>query len=172
MSIQLPTVHMNGTSKAELLETLGEASEALDAAFRAVKQTGPNGRDYYPQGPGEMTRAVTEHESRLRRIDDLKAEIEALLDGIHDGGARHDRATVPTPARRSDDPGKVYWTARIGVDRLWVIDGYCLESHGLTRVLSDDASFSRSGEIVAEIEGGPDRAECLEIAAEACEGDL
>ena len=132
MAIQLPTVHMNGTSKAELLETLGEASEALEAAYRAVKQTGPNGRDYYLLGPGEMARALTEHESRLRMIDDLKAEIEALLDGIHDGGARHDRLTVPTPARRGDDPGKV----------------------------------------VAEIEAGPDRAECLEIAAEACAGDL
>jgi len=36
MSIQLPTVHLNGTSKAELLDTLGEASEALDAAYRAL----------------------------------------------------------------------------------------------------------------------------------------
>lgn len=172
MSIQLPTVHMNGTSKAELLDTLGEASEALDAAYRAVKQAGPNGRDYYPLGPGEMARAVTEHESRLLRIDDLKAEIEALMNGIDDGGARHDRATVPTPARRGDDPAKVYWTARIGVDRLWVMDGFVLDAERLRRLLENDTAFARTGEIVAEIEAGPDRAECLEIAAEACEGDL
>ena len=80
-------------------------------------------------------------------------------------------ATVQTPARRDDDPTKVYWTARIGVDRLWVIDGYCLDADRLKRALVEDASFSRIGEVDVEIEAGPDRAECLEIAAEACEGD-
>lgn len=74
--------------------------------------------------------------------------------------------------RPGDDPQKVYWTARIGVDRLWVMDGFVLDAERLRRLLEDDTAFARTGEIVAEIEAGPDRAECLEIAAEACEGDL
>ncbi len=48
--MQLPTIHLNGTSKANLIEPLCEASQSLDLAYEALKRTGPNGRDYYPQG--------------------------------------------------------------------------------------------------------------------------
>lgn len=82
----VPTIHLNGTSKAALLDDLGEAAVAIDAAYRAVKQTAPNGRDYYPQGPLALGAALAEHEDRLRRLDAVKAEIEALMDAIDTQG--------------------------------------------------------------------------------------
>jgi hypothetical protein len=85
--MQLPTIHGNGTNKAELVRGLCEASNALDAAYEKLKRTAPNGRDYYPQGPMAMERAVQEHNARLRMLDALKGEVDSLtiaIDSIGD----------------------------------------------------------------------------------------
>ena len=74
----LPTIHLNGTSKKNLIQALCQASHALDAAYGALKETSPNGRDYYPQGPEAFGQAVTEHCSRLSRLDAIKDEIDTL----------------------------------------------------------------------------------------------
>jgi hypothetical protein len=80
--MQLPTIHHNGTSKERLIEALCEASAKLDDAYQALKQTAPNGRDYYPQGPEALQRATAEHLDRLRRVDAVKNEIDALTIAI------------------------------------------------------------------------------------------
>ena len=83
--MQLPTIHLNGTSKASLIEDLCEASQTLNLAYEAMKRTGPNGRDYYPQGPAALEAATNEHMDRLRRLDAVKKEIDELtlaIDGL------------------------------------------------------------------------------------------
>lgn len=82
--MQLPTIHLNGTSKERLIESLCEASQALDLAYSALKQTAPNGRDYYPQGPDALTIATDEHIRRLLRLDGIKKEIDELTLAIND----------------------------------------------------------------------------------------
>lgn len=79
----LPTIHLNGTPKDRLIEDLCEASQALDLAYEAMKRTGPNGRDYYPQGPGALESAIDEHSDRLRRLDAVKREVDELIEAIH-----------------------------------------------------------------------------------------
>ncbi len=74
----LPTVHLNGTSKAALLEQLENASNALNDAYAAMKQAAPNGRDYYPQGEDALARATAAHLDRLRRVDTVKDEIDDM----------------------------------------------------------------------------------------------
>jgi len=78
----LPTIHLNGTSKANLIDALCTASVALDAAYSALKQTAPNGRDYYPQGAEALGKAIFEHMDRLRRLDVIKDEIDQLTMAI------------------------------------------------------------------------------------------
>lgn len=78
----LPTLHMNGTTKDALIESLCSASQALDLAYQALKETAPNGRDYYPQGPAALNAATDEHLDRLRRLDGIKKEIDALTIAI------------------------------------------------------------------------------------------
>lgn len=80
--MQLPTIHMNGTSKERLIEALCNASEKLEDAFLALKETAPNGRDYYPQGPEALARAIEEHSDRCRRLDEIKREIDSLTIAI------------------------------------------------------------------------------------------
>ena len=76
--MQFPTIHMNGTSVESLLEMNEEAYQALGVAMAALRNAGPNGRDYYPQAGNAMSNAVAEHEARLRRIHEVMIELENM----------------------------------------------------------------------------------------------
>jgi hypothetical protein len=80
--MQLPCIHLNGTSKDRLIEDLCKASHALNEAYEALKQTAPNGRDYYPLGPDAFKQADKEHVDRLRRLDAIKGEVDQLTIAI------------------------------------------------------------------------------------------
>jgi hypothetical protein len=86
LKMTVPTIHLNGTSKARLIDALCNASDALNAAYAALRETAPNGRDYYPQGPAALPAATNEHLDRLRRLDAIKAEIDALAQAIDQQG--------------------------------------------------------------------------------------
>ena len=75
----LPTIHMNGTSKADLLDRYMTAMLAVEAAIDAVTQTGPHGRDYYPQGDDALRQAQAAHQDRLKRLHAVVLELNALV---------------------------------------------------------------------------------------------
>jgi len=84
--MMVPTLHLNGTSRVELLNQQLEALQALRLARLAMRAAAPNGRDYYPQGKGAFEKADSEHAARVRAIDDLLTNLEALAMAISDGG--------------------------------------------------------------------------------------
>jgi hypothetical protein len=57
----MPRVHLNGTSKDELVRQLENACHAIVTAQAALSECAPNGRDYYPLGDGAINRASLEH---------------------------------------------------------------------------------------------------------------
>lgn len=73
-----PTLHLNGTSKERLGQAYSDAYAALYDAAEKLRQTAPNGRDYYPDGPDAMAKAEAEHRSRQQRIADVMDELESL----------------------------------------------------------------------------------------------
>jgi hypothetical protein len=75
MSLILPVVHLNGTSKQELLELREGAYQALTRAVEALRNMAPNGRDFYPV-PGRMDLALAQHTRRMKVLTDLMKEIE------------------------------------------------------------------------------------------------
>jgi len=80
----LPTIHLNGTSPIDLLEGWLKISHALNDALQAMYNEGPNARDYYPQGVGAFPLAQTEHCQRVLKIQQIKAEIDAIVDHVAD----------------------------------------------------------------------------------------
>jgi hypothetical protein len=84
MTLMIPTIHLNGTSRGELLDQLKEAIGAIDAACVALGKATPNGRDYYPQSDGAIVQAQAQHTERRRRLvavhDELMAIAEAILE--------------------------------------------------------------------------------------------
>jgi hypothetical protein len=79
-----PTVHLNGTSKASLAEALEAAGAAIHAAERTLRETAPNGRDYYPQGDCAIYKAQREYVSRLRRLISVREELELLREHLEE----------------------------------------------------------------------------------------
>jgi hypothetical protein len=43
--LAIPTIHLNGTSREQLLKDLQKAANRVRDALAAVEQTAPNGRD-------------------------------------------------------------------------------------------------------------------------------
>lgn len=86
-TIIAPAVHMNGTSKDELTKQIETALDAIRDAYDALKQCGPNGRDYYchQQAPQAMEKAQQEHRARLLTLHNLQTEMETLWGAIEDG---------------------------------------------------------------------------------------
>lgn len=78
----IPTIHLNGTSRESLMDGFEAAYYALGKAYDVLKQTAPNGRDYYPQGPHALQQAADEHMARLRKIDEVRDEISELMCAI------------------------------------------------------------------------------------------
>jgi hypothetical protein len=84
--MQLPVIHLNGSSREHLLdvnvkahvlltaalEANNKAREALRAAANALSQASPNLRDYYPLGDAAGIAALQEHAERasiLRKVE-------------------------------------------------------------------------------------------------------
>jgi len=70
-----PTVHMNGTSKEELVQQRIEVVEAARLLYQAMQKAMPNGRDYYPQGDGVGAKAQAAWVERMAMIEQLSDEL-------------------------------------------------------------------------------------------------
>lgn len=77
-TMTLPTIHLNGTSANDLAEGYRLALNAIDDACQALAGSGPNGRDYYPQGAGALEKALDEHSERLAALEKVKQEVLEL----------------------------------------------------------------------------------------------
>lgn len=77
-----PTVHLNGTSKDELVRQLLCAATALGEAQQALREAAPNARDYYPQGPDAFAQAQREHVKRCHTLLEVEQELMRLYDAI------------------------------------------------------------------------------------------
>ena len=81
----LPTIHLNGTSREELLDQLSRADRAADALREALMGMAPNGRDYYPQGDDAIHVAYQEHGERLAKLNLIMIDIEGLIEHVYGG---------------------------------------------------------------------------------------
>lgn len=84
----VPTVHMNGTSKDELLRQIEIAHAAINHAIEGLAGAAPNARDYYVQGPGAFPQARAEHEARMHKLSDVMSELLALNEAIYEQGGK------------------------------------------------------------------------------------
>ena len=74
----LPTVHINGTSKKELMAGYRAQLDALEKALDSMRWNSPNGRDYYPQGPDAINEAAKEHAARMQKVQSVYDEIHEM----------------------------------------------------------------------------------------------
>lgn len=80
-----PIVHVNGSGEHNLIRGYSHASLALLDAKKAIRQTAPHMRDYYvlPDGDERFHRAEDAHFARLKKLDELVEEFEALAAAVY-----------------------------------------------------------------------------------------
>jgi hypothetical protein len=81
-TLMVPTVHMNGTARADLQQQLADAIDAVHATGKALAKACPNGRDYYPQGSGAINTALDQHEHRMGLLKEVVTELETMLEAV------------------------------------------------------------------------------------------
>jgi hypothetical protein len=82
----LPTIHTNGDTKDTLYRQCSDALEAVRLAVEACREMTPNGRNYYPRGDDAFRDALIEHCDRVCRLTAVQTDLDAMLEGIADGG--------------------------------------------------------------------------------------
>lgn len=78
-----PTVHINGTSKQELIRQWEDVLSNLQQSLKALKDAVPHGRDYYPQGPNVIFEAVREHEDTCHYVALSTVHAQRMLEYLN-----------------------------------------------------------------------------------------
>ncbi len=81
MTMELPTIHLNGTSAESLLEGYCDATDALLTAIKAMEACAPNARDYYVND-GDFSKARREHSARIEQLVAVRREINDLAEHV------------------------------------------------------------------------------------------
>ena len=79
-----PIIHLNGTSKEDLLQQYLDAGHAIEAALRAMAKASPNGRDYYPLGPDAFRAAQDRWETLMRNVREAYQECQVTAEHVAD----------------------------------------------------------------------------------------
>ncbi len=82
--MELPTVHLNGTSAQALFDGTMVAVHAVQDAVEALEHAEPHARDYYVQNDGAFSTASSEHKSRNERIGSVLAELNEMAEYLAD----------------------------------------------------------------------------------------
>ena len=81
-TVSPPVVHLNGTSRDDLLKQRYDVLDALHSAGDALAKACPNARDYYPGGVEHIEAGSKQHDRRLGILKDLIAEFQAEIESI------------------------------------------------------------------------------------------
>ena len=84
-ALTVPSAHLNGTSREELLRQVQVAGQAVWQARDALAKASPNARDYYPQGELAYPAARAEHDRRARMLLEVEEELSQLSEAIANG---------------------------------------------------------------------------------------
>lgn len=84
LEVAVPAVHLNGTSKKELLFQLKDACGAVCVAVEKLALAAPHGRDYYNQPYGQYDLARAQHKERLTALNAIMSHLEAIAVAILD----------------------------------------------------------------------------------------
>lgn len=79
-----PAIHLNGTSRGQLLEDWCKMAHTVDEAITTLCEYAPNARDYYVHGESVWNTARAEHAERLRKLREVRAELNQIAEYVAD----------------------------------------------------------------------------------------
>ncbi len=78
----VPTVHMNGTSKRDLLEQYVDAMQAIQEAIEALPH--PHGRDYYVVSESELMEALLQRKAWQEKLSSIYNDLEQIAEKLNE----------------------------------------------------------------------------------------
>ena len=82
MTITIPTIHLNGDSRAELVRQNRLVYDRANALLDALTEAGPNGRNFYVQGDDAIKHAQVQHRQRVSAVVSVRTDAEMILHAI------------------------------------------------------------------------------------------
>jgi hypothetical protein len=80
-----PIVHLNGTSKSDLINALSTAANAVSSAEKALRETAPHGRDYYVhKNPNAYRIALDHYRVRQEKLASIIEDLQEIAIKISD----------------------------------------------------------------------------------------
>jgi hypothetical protein len=87
--VKVPSVHLNGSGREELMRQLSNAHTALEKGLNVLCKAAPHGRDYYvqddpyvgPYGPA-YKEAREEFDSRVQRVASVVTELYDMMEEL------------------------------------------------------------------------------------------
>ena len=70
-----PTVHLNGTSREELIDQYSGIFTAIRATRQALQNSAPHSRDYPPHGFSSYPEAREQYQRWTKMLTDLEEEV-------------------------------------------------------------------------------------------------
>ncbi len=80
-----PLIHLNGDHKETLIEAIRAAAVAVRDAQRALLETMPNQRNFYPLPHEAWIMAREQYQSRQERLQGVYNELFAIAEAIQNG---------------------------------------------------------------------------------------
>ena len=90
--LQLPLVHLNGTSVSDLREGYDNAAELLRDFLDAYGRIEFNARDYYPHGPDAYTKARDQRDAINLKLREVREYLDAHREYLYSSNS-HPTAT-------------------------------------------------------------------------------
>jgi len=78
----VPTVHLNGTSKDDLLGQLRRGIICATALKEFLQESMPHDRDFYVQGEGLSIRARMQQKVRVLKVETIIDDLTAIYQAI------------------------------------------------------------------------------------------
>ena len=91
LDLEVPSVHLGGTSKEELMRQYLQANTQIREAIEALQQATPHGRDYVltaHQSHDRLQAALEQHRWRVKLLEQVQRELEYLIEQIDVQGRR------------------------------------------------------------------------------------
>ena len=84
--VVFPIVHLNGTSRKELMGQLERALTTLRSAEQALAEAAPHARDYYLYADKNAIKyAQQNHQKRVDRLQSVRSELQDIWESIENG---------------------------------------------------------------------------------------
>jgi hypothetical protein len=107
--MRIPTIHLNGTSGAQLVADWRAIAKASTTLTLLLESTPVNARDYYPQGDGAFAEAQADMIQLLHAARSIEREAKEVFEALFDELEKRNRKPGVIQVEQSEKKTIGFW---------------------------------------------------------------